>query len=98
MSRTHWIVAAACAVAACGGEPPPAVPPLPVTVAQRTDPAPLNDAPYRDGLFQGQLATQRGSPNRPSLGRWTNTEDQAHFALGYEQAFVERLHNFEEQR
>ena len=23
MSRTHWIVAAACAVAACGGEPPP---------------------------------------------------------------------------
>ena len=34
MSRTHWIVAAACAVAACGGEPPPPVPPLPVTVAQ----------------------------------------------------------------
>jgi RND family efflux transporter MFP subunit len=34
MSRTHWIVAAACAVAACGGEPPPPAPPLPVTVAQ----------------------------------------------------------------
>lgn len=34
MSRTHWIVAAACAVAACGGEPPPPVPPLPVTVAR----------------------------------------------------------------
>jgi multidrug efflux system membrane fusion protein len=34
MSRTHWIAAAALAATACGGDPPAAVPPVPVTVVQ----------------------------------------------------------------
>lgn len=34
MSRMHWIAAAALAAPACGGDPRPAAPPLPVTVVQ----------------------------------------------------------------
>jgi RND family efflux transporter MFP subunit len=34
MSRTHWIAAAALAATACGGDPPAAVPPVPVSVVQ----------------------------------------------------------------
>ena len=52
-------------------------------------PGSLTDAPYRDGLFLGRLAAQRGAPNLPSLGRWSSAEDRAHFVLGYEQAYLE---------
>jgi multidrug efflux system membrane fusion protein len=34
MSRTQWIAGAALAAAACGGDPPAPVPPVPVTVVQ----------------------------------------------------------------
>ncbi len=48
----------------------------------------LNDAPYRDGLFQGKLAAERGrvrDTNALSRGRWSEEEKRAHFVMGYKE-------------
>ncbi len=47
----------------------------------------VNDAPYRDGLYQGRLAAERGGENRPSVGRWNGDEERARFVQGYEDAY-----------
>ena len=62
MSRTHWIAAAALAATACGGDPPAAVPPVPVSVVQvggsSGDGAPLGAACPTSGLEQ-ELSDRR---------------------------------------
>ncbi len=48
----------------------------------------LNDAPYRDGLFQGKLSAERGrvrDTNALSRGRWSEEEKRAHFVMGYKE-------------
>ncbi len=47
-----------------------------------------NSAPFRDGLFQGKLAKQRGERPRVSQSRWVFDEDQTSYAAGYQQAFA----------
>lgn len=64
------------------------------TGAHRTEPrtaaAPqLNDAPYRDGLYEGMLAARRGGASRPNVGRWNGAEERAHFVLGYERGYAQ---------
>lgn len=47
-----------------------------------------NSAPFRDGLFQGKLAKQRGEQSRVSQSRWAFDADQSTYALGYQLAFA----------
>jgi hypothetical protein len=47
-----------------------------------------NSAPFRDGVFQGQLAKQRGQQARVSQSRWAFGEDQSAYQLGYQHAFA----------
>jgi hypothetical protein len=52
------------------------------------NPAFANSAPFRDGVFQGGLAKQRGGQARVSQSRWALGEDQSAYELGYEHAFA----------
>lgn len=47
-----------------------------------------NSAPFRDGLFQGKLAKQRGEQARFSQSRWASGEDHSAYKLGYQHAFA----------
>lgn len=47
-----------------------------------------NSAPFRDGLFQGKLAKQRGEQARFSQSRWAFGEDHSAYKLGYQHAFA----------
>ena len=63
-------------------------------VTARTVVPVVNDAPYRDGLYQGRLAAERGSENRPSVGRWSGDQERAHFVQGYQDAYRgSRIHD-----
>jgi hypothetical protein len=42
---------------------------------------------YRDGLFQGKLARERGAKPHVSFGRWSTGGDRFAFSAGYEEAF-----------
>lgn len=44
-------------------------------------------APYRDGLFQGRLAAERGASMAPVLSRWSDNADRAVFVLGYSRGY-----------
>jgi hypothetical protein len=46
-----------------------------------------SNAAYRDGLFQGRLARERGGKPHVSLGRWSTAGDRSAFSAGYDQAF-----------
>ncbi|HEY1264702.1 MAG TPA: hypothetical protein VGF06_14340 [Terriglobales bacterium] len=46
-----------------------------------------NNAAYRDGLYLGKLAAERGDPYRASTGRWANAEDRQAFSDGYRQGY-----------
>jgi hypothetical protein len=46
-------------------------------------------APYRDGLFVGKLAQQRGENREPSVGRWATQTDREAFSAGYDQGNVQ---------
>jgi hypothetical protein len=50
-----------------------------------------NSAPFRDGLFQGRLAKQRGEGPRVSQSRWAFGDDQAGYAAGYQHAFAQNV-------
>jgi hypothetical protein len=48
-------------------------------------------APFRDGLYLGKLAAQRGEPVHVATGRWSADNDRTLFAAGYEQGYNEVL-------
>jgi hypothetical protein len=54
-------------------------------VAQTTNGA------FRDGLYLGRLAAERGIAPRVARGRWATAEDQASFTAGYERGYKEVL-------
>jgi hypothetical protein len=54
-------------------------------VAQTTNGA------FRDGLYLGRLAAERGIAPRAARGRWATAEDQASFTAGYERGYKEVL-------
>jgi hypothetical protein len=58
----------------------------------RTEDARLaNDGPFRDGLFVGKLAAERGQAMRPPVGRWSSERDRAAFAAGFSRGYGELL-------
>ena len=42
---------------------------------------------FRDGLYLGKRAAERGDPAQVATGRWVTDEDRTQFASGYEQAY-----------
>jgi hypothetical protein len=47
----------------------------------------VTSAPYRDGLFQGKLARERGELGRVSAGRWSSQLDRSAYTDGYLEGF-----------
>jgi len=43
-------------------------------------------AAYRDGLYVGKLAAQRGEQRLAPVGRWSTQTDRDAFLAGYQQA------------
>ena len=41
------------------------------------------DGAFRDGLYLGKLAAERGQALRPPIGRWSTDRDRSLFAAGY---------------
>lgn len=46
-----------------------------------------SDAAFRDGIYVGRLARERGQLPRPLVGRWSNGRDRAMFSAGYWQGY-----------
>jgi hypothetical protein len=49
------------------------------------------NAAYRDGLYLGKLAAEQGSDSHIASGRWSQANDRAAFAAGYEEAYKMQL-------
>jgi len=47
----------------------------------------VTSAPYRDGLFQGQLTRERGEALHVSVGRWPSQLDRDAYRDGYLEGF-----------
>jgi hypothetical protein len=47
------------------------------------------NAAFRDGLYLGKLAAERGETPQVSLGRWATASDRESFVAGYETAYQE---------
>jgi hypothetical protein len=47
----------------------------------------VTSAPYRDGLFQGKLARERGEALHISAGRWPSQLDRSAYMDGYLEGF-----------
>ena len=56
------------------------------STAQTVSIDPLLTAPYRDGLYVGELVAQRGEQHVAPVGRWATQTDRDAFLAGYEQA------------
>lgn len=49
------------------------------------------DGAFRDGLYLGRLAAERGSRARIAIARWVNAQDRASFTAGYQRGYNEVL-------
>jgi len=95
----YWIVIAAASLAftthtvqgarSMKESPKTFVKPLPVASPQSSSIDPLLAAAYRDGLYVGKLAAQRGEQRLAPVGRWATQTDRDAFLAGYEQANLE---------
>jgi len=45
------------------------------------------DGAFRDGLYLGKLAAERGQVMRPAIGRWSTDWDRSMFAAGYHRGY-----------
>jgi len=48
-------------------------------------------APFRDGLYLGKLAAERGGESHIYTGRWTTEGDRASFTAGFQQGYQNGL-------
>jgi hypothetical protein len=55
------------------------------TVAQ------ITGAAFRDGLYLGRLAAERGAEPHVAIGRWATAEDRSSFTAGYQRGYGEFL-------
>jgi hypothetical protein len=44
---------------------------------------------FRDGLYLGRLAAERGQPRHVASGRWATEDNRTLFTVGYEQGYDE---------
>jgi hypothetical protein len=61
------------------------VKPTAASTSQSRSIDPLLTAAYRDGLYVGKLAAQRGEQRLAPVGRWATQIDRDAFLAGYEQ-------------
>ena len=69
--------------------PETSVKPQAATTVQSHSIDPLLSAAYRDGLYVGKLAAQRGEQRLAPVGRWSAHDDRDAFLAGYQQANAE---------
>ncbi|HXW13510.1 MAG TPA: hypothetical protein VEN79_03285 [Terriglobia bacterium] len=50
-----------------------------------------NSAPFRDGLYLGQLAARNGDEPRIAVGRWAREQNRAAFREGYQRGYGQAL-------
>ncbi len=50
-----------------------------------------SDGAFRDGLYLGKLAAERGQELRPAIGRWSTELDRSMFTAGYHRGYDESL-------
>lgn len=48
------------------------------------------DGAFRDGLYLGRMAAERGQALRPAIGRWSTDRDRSMFAAGYRRGYESR--------
>ncbi len=53
--------------------------------------AQANDGAFRDGLYLGKLAAQRGAESHIAIGRWATSQDRSSFTAGYQQGYSDFL-------
>ena len=58
------------------------------TISEADAVAYVTGAPYRDELFQGKLARERGEAGHISAGRWSSQLDRTAYSHGYQEGFV----------
>ena len=49
------------------------------------------DGAFRDGLYLGTLAAQRGAESHIAVGRWAASQDRSSFTAGYQQGYSDFL-------
>jgi hypothetical protein len=49
------------------------------------------DGAFRDGLYLGRLAAQRGVQPHITAGRWSTPQDRASFTAGYQTGYAGML-------
>jgi len=69
--------------------PETSVKPQAAATSQSRAPDQLLSAAYRDGLYVGKLAAQRGEQRLAPVGRWSAQSDREAFLAGYEQSNAE---------
>jgi hypothetical protein len=50
-----------------------------------------SDGAFRDGVFLGKRAVERGEPAHPAIGRWSTNQDRAMFLAGYRLGYRQSL-------
>lgn len=63
----------------------------PVSESGATDVHQATEGAFRDGLYLGKLAAERGQPSHVCRGRWSREKDRALFAEGYQQGYSASL-------
>ena len=51
----------------------------------------ITDGAYRDGLFLGKFAAERGDTPHIAVARWSTVADRASFTAGYQRGYKEVL-------
>ena len=54
---------------------------------EKLDAQTATDGAFRDGLYVGRLAAERGRPLHPQTGRWSSERDRSSFAAGYRRGY-----------
>ena len=86
------LLTCALAIAVCLGTTGMLASRHPSALFSQTANAPLAaDAPFRDGLYVGELAARAGRPQHAPVGRWSNQADRARFAAGYRLGYHDSL-------
>jgi hypothetical protein len=58
--------------------------------SSKVDASRVTSAPFRDGLYLGKLAAERGE-SHISSGRWATEADRAAFAAGFREGYHDEL-------
>lgn len=63
----------------------------PYTPSANDNASQATDGAFRDGLYLGKLAADRGAESHIAIGRWATAEDRASYTAGYQRGYNEVL-------